>query len=32
MSGAVEMLEEHPHLGWSEGCNIEVYEYIPMPQ
>ncbi len=28
---AVEMLKEHPHLEWTDGCEIEVHESMPMP-
>jgi len=31
MDQAKEMLNEHPHLGWSDGCEIEVHECMPMP-
>lgn len=30
MDTAVEMLKGHPHLGWAEGCEIEVYESMPL--
>jgi len=30
MDGAIAMLEEHPHLAWTEGCEIEVHEFMPM--
>ena len=29
MDGATAMLEGHPHLAWTEGCAIEVYETMP---
>jgi len=32
MDAAKEMLQGHPHLGWAEGCEIEVYESLPMPE
>ena len=32
MDDAVKMLEGHPHLGWAEGCEINVYEMKPMPK
>jgi hypothetical protein len=32
MDEALEMLNGHPHLGWADGCNIEVYESLPMPE
>ena len=28
---AVEMLKDHPHLTWAEGCKIEVHEQCLMP-
>jgi hypothetical protein len=31
MAGAEALLEGHPHLGWNEGCDIEVHEQMPMP-
>ena len=31
MDGAVAMLKNHPHLMWTEGCEIEVYEHMPLP-
>ena len=31
MEEAEKLLESHPHLGWGEGCDIEVYEEMPMP-
>jgi hypothetical protein len=31
MEGAKKMLEGHPHLMWTEGCEIEVYESMSMP-
>jgi hypothetical protein len=31
MDDAKEMLKEHPHLGWSAGCEIEVHEALPLP-
>ena len=30
MEKAVEMLKEHPHLKWIDGCKIEIHESIPM--
>jgi len=32
MEGALEMLQDHPHLGWAEGCDIEVFEEMPLPK
>lgn len=31
MEGAKALLEGHPHLDWAEGCEIEVYECLPVP-
>ena len=31
MEAAVALLKDHPHLGWGEGCDIEVYQAMPMP-
>ena len=31
MDGAVEMLKDHPHLTWTEGCEVEVHEAMPKP-
>ncbi len=31
MNSAVALLEGHPHLGWAEGCEIEVHETLAMP-
>ena len=30
MQGAKKLLEGHPHLAWTGGCEIEVHESIPM--
>ena len=32
MEAAQQMLQGHPHLGWGAGCEIEVYESMPLPQ
>ena len=26
-----KMMENHPHLGWNAGCEIEIHEEMPMP-
>lgn len=26
-----KMMEGHPHLQWTEACEIEVYECLPLP-
>jgi hypothetical protein len=31
MDEAVAMLKDHPHLTWMNGCEIEVYEVMPLP-
>jgi len=31
MTEAEGLLKGHPHLGWTEGCQIEVYEKMPLP-
>ncbi len=30
MGAAVALLQGHPHLSWTEGCSIEVYEAMPL--
>ncbi|MHA2343551.1 MAG: hypothetical protein ACXADW_16915 [Candidatus Hodarchaeales archaeon] len=29
---AKKLLKDHPHLMWTEGCSIEVFESFPMPE
>ena len=29
--GVLSLLQGHPHLGWAEGCEIEVHECLPLP-
>jgi hypothetical protein len=31
MEKAIELLKDHPHLAWTEGCEVEVHESLPMP-
>ncbi len=31
LDDAVKLLEDHPHIGWTEGCSIEVHEGFPLP-
>ena len=31
MDKAVDLVKDHPHLSWADGCNIEVHESAPMP-
>ncbi|UTW61963.1 hypothetical protein KFE98_18420 [bacterium SCSIO 12741] len=30
MDGAKALLEGHPHLAWTGGCDIEVHECVPL--
>lgn len=30
MEEAKSLLQGHPHLGWNEGCDIEVHETVAM--
>jgi hypothetical protein len=30
MDKAKEMLTEHPHLDWVDGCEINVFEMMPL--
>jgi hypothetical protein len=32
ISDAEELLKRHPHLGWGEGCQIEIHEKMPIPK
>ncbi len=27
-----ELLKENPHLGWGDGCYIEIHEKMPLPK
>ncbi|MGI9406358.1 MAG: hypothetical protein ACR2O4_08300 [Hyphomicrobiaceae bacterium] len=31
MDAAIKMLDGHPHLGWTDGCEIGVHEVMPLP-
>jgi len=31
MTAAKKLLKNQPHLGWNKGCQIEIYESLPMP-
>ena len=31
LEGAKALLEGHPHLEWTGGCEIEVHETMPLP-
>ena len=31
MAKAEELLKDHPHLAWADGCYIEVHEKMPLP-
>ena len=32
MAEAKQLLKGHPHLGWGDGCYIEVHEKMPLPK
>ena len=32
MDAAKKMIEGHPHLDWTAGCEISIYEAMPIPQ
>lgn len=32
MDEALSMLENHPHIEWTAGCEIEVHEALPLPE
>jgi len=32
MDGALEMVQDHHHLHWAEGCEIVVLEEMPIPE
>lgn len=31
MDGALQMLENHPHVQWMAGCEVTVHEAMPLP-
>ena len=31
MEAAQAMVQDHPHLAWAEGCEVEVHESQPVP-
>lgn len=31
MDEAAEMLKDHPHLEWMNGCEVEIHESLPLP-
>ena len=31
MNAALELVKDHPHLSWADGCEIEVHEAMPLP-
>jgi len=31
LNEAIQLLQDHPHLGWNAACSIEVYETMPIP-
>lgn len=30
MDDARSLMDGHPHLAWTDGCEIEIYESLPM--
>jgi hypothetical protein len=32
MEGAKSLIAGHPHLEWTDGCEIEVHESMPLPE
>jgi hypothetical protein len=31
MEDAKSLMDGHPHLNWAAGCEIEIYETMPLP-
>jgi hypothetical protein len=31
MAEAKKLMQNHPHIGWGGGCDIEVHESLPLP-
>ncbi len=31
MEEAKALMDDHPHLGWNKGCQIEIHESVPLP-
>ena len=31
MEDAKSLMDDHPHLNWTEGCEIEIHETMPLP-
>jgi hypothetical protein len=31
MQEAKSLMDEHPHLNWAAGCEIEIHETMPLP-
>ena len=32
MTEAEGLIQGHPHLAWTEGCQIEIHEKLPLPK
>lgn len=31
LDDAAGLVKDHPHLNWAPGCEVELYEVMPMP-
>ncbi len=31
MNHAKSIMQDHPHLKWKEGCEVEIHESMPVP-
>jgi hypothetical protein len=31
MAEAKRLIQNHPHIGWGDGCDIEIHEGLPLP-
>ena len=31
MEEAKALMQDHPHLAWTDGCEIEIHESMPLP-
>lgn len=31
IEAALALMDGHPHMGWTEGCEIEVHEQVAIP-
>ncbi len=32
LAAAKELVADHPHIGWFEGCRVDVFEQVVMPE